>query len=457
MPNLVNIKMKPNVLFLVIDSFRADKCYGNKKTSLTPNIDSLIRNGVYFNQAISASDGTFTSLGSIFTSLIPFRTHISWFNNHSKATKYFDFLKNNGYYTYATVPNMPFFPNLTTNFDDKDITVGYPYLHLYEGTAEKIVNRLELGAMKEPWIYYIHIMDLHGNEFPQTEFNDERYGINDYERRVSSIDFWIGKILEKINLKNTLVVLTADHGEHVHDLASDPEYIPSIQKIFRNVGSKAPSFLRPVGLKLFVSIRSIIKKIRMKQYKRTLNEDELRTLIQRGGGTLYDEVLRIPLIFSGNGIESHKMISQQVRHVDIFPTIVELIGLSFNEKVDGVSLLPLINNETIDEKPAYIENVSSIEEILGDIIGVRTSEYKYYRARNNPKENLTLFDLKNDLDEKNNTASSNSSIVEKIEKILIEITKDTIKENNQNTLNTQKLSQEEIKKAKEVLRELGYD
>ena len=29
---------------------------------------------------------------------------------------------------------------------------------------------------------------------------------------ISGIDFWIGKILQKINLENTLVVLTSDHG-----------------------------------------------------------------------------------------------------------------------------------------------------------------------------------------------------------------------------------------------------
>ncbi len=33
--------MKPNILFLVIDSLRSDKCYGNKKTSITPHIDNL--------------------------------------------------------------------------------------------------------------------------------------------------------------------------------------------------------------------------------------------------------------------------------------------------------------------------------------------------------------------------------------------------------------------------------
>ena len=64
--------MKPNILFIVIDSLWADKCHGEKKTSVTPNIDSLIENGTYFSQNITAAPSTIPSISSIFTSLYPF-------------------------------------------------------------------------------------------------------------------------------------------------------------------------------------------------------------------------------------------------------------------------------------------------------------------------------------------------------------------------------------------------
>ena len=38
--------MKPNILLIVIDSLRYDKCYGETKTSLTPNLDKIIDNAV---------------------------------------------------------------------------------------------------------------------------------------------------------------------------------------------------------------------------------------------------------------------------------------------------------------------------------------------------------------------------------------------------------------------------
>ena len=42
---------------------------------------------------------------------------------------------------------------------------------------------------------------------------------------VSAIDVWIGRILEKIDLNKTLVVLTADHGEYVPDKTNDEQEI----------------------------------------------------------------------------------------------------------------------------------------------------------------------------------------------------------------------------------------
>ena len=38
--------MKPNIFFILIDGLKSDKCHGKNKTSVTPNIDSLIKNWI---------------------------------------------------------------------------------------------------------------------------------------------------------------------------------------------------------------------------------------------------------------------------------------------------------------------------------------------------------------------------------------------------------------------------
>ena len=66
--------MNPNILILVIDSFRSDKFYGPEKTSFTPNIDKLLKNGVYFSQTISSAPASIPAVSSIFTGLYPFQS-----------------------------------------------------------------------------------------------------------------------------------------------------------------------------------------------------------------------------------------------------------------------------------------------------------------------------------------------------------------------------------------------
>ena len=70
----MNSNKKPNILFIVIDSLRADKSYGDTRKCITPNLDKMIKNGTYFTQAISPSDATILSIRSIFTGLLPFKT-----------------------------------------------------------------------------------------------------------------------------------------------------------------------------------------------------------------------------------------------------------------------------------------------------------------------------------------------------------------------------------------------
>ena len=50
--------MRPNILFFLVDGLRADQCFGKDKTSFTPNIDSLIQNGMYFTSAFTPVAGT---------------------------------------------------------------------------------------------------------------------------------------------------------------------------------------------------------------------------------------------------------------------------------------------------------------------------------------------------------------------------------------------------------------
>ena len=106
--------------------------------------------------------------------------------------------------------------------------------------------------------------------------------------------------------------------------------------------------------------------------------------------------------------------------MNIFPTILDLVGLpQMDEEIDGESLVPLLKGESNKSNPVYMETASIVkDELLGKVVGVRTSEYKYFRSRKSPKEKIHLYDLKNDPLEENNLSKINPEIVKNMELIL---------------------------------------
>ena len=104
--------MKPNILFLTIDSLRLDRIFSKNKTAKIPNIEKLIDCGIFFENAISTSDATGLSLGSIFSSMYPFRSGITHYKWNSKIRNCFDVLKDNNYNTLYPAHN----PKIHTNF-----------------------------------------------------------------------------------------------------------------------------------------------------------------------------------------------------------------------------------------------------------------------------------------------------------------------------------------------------
>ena len=159
----MNISLKPNILFLLIDGLRADKCHGNKKTSVTPHIDSLIQNGVYFKQTICSAPVTFASLASVFTGLPAYESVIlknELFTMNEKCKNYVEQLKKVGYTTYAFLAesaNMGLGHQL---FEEN--VYKYPYTDtLFNANGKLIIEKLKKNSLREPWFYFLHFYDLY--------------------------------------------------------------------------------------------------------------------------------------------------------------------------------------------------------------------------------------------------------------------------------------------------------
>ena len=483
----IHIRLKPNILFFLIDGLREDKCHGNKKTSVTPHIDSLIQNGVYFNQTICSAPVTPTALSSLFTGLYPSEAIIlnnEIFTINQAHKNYVQHLKEIGYTTYAFLPEATYLFEQGRIFEEN--VYKYPYTDtLFNGNGKLIVEKLKENHLREPWFYYLHLYDLlwispnahfNLNDGPD-EISNDKFGINKYERIFSVMDIWFGRILHNLDLKNTLIVLTADHGA---DLGI---YTPTMEqenknfqklkahdigvnfRIIQNIAKKLPKQILPFRKKLAnkytakneENIKNKIQAEFDKIEKSELSPYEKRIMkfsvipIQN----IYDEKYRVPLIFSGYNIPSGVLISEQVRSVDIFSTIADIIGLNnINENKRGRSLLPLMQGKHFDELPAYVESaINAVKSLTDDAIGIRTSKFKYFRDRNDSVKNVHLYDLKNDPLEEKNIAKNNKDVVAEMEKQLVEILKG---ESFQHSQSNEELDEEQSDIIDSELKRLGY-
>ena len=422
--------IKPNILFLLLDSFRADKISGPDKNSLTPNFDYIKKNGVFFDHAISSSDSSLLSLAGLFSGKHPFKTGMrsSKLTKLIDTTSYLEFLKNHGYKLYGDIPKADsLLEIIPPDFENNEVITTTGLKEFKEESRRMTLDRLN-SKMKEPWLFLMHAGDLH---FPITNpkgFQDEKFGSDNYEKQVSAIDYWLGQVLEKVDLKKTLVVITGDHGSYIQSLNKeslnfDFQDKARLQMKIGKISNKFPKFLEPLKLYLFLTRENISRKRKEKKIKDlNLKSHEVRGLLHQRSDSerlLFDEKIRVPLFMIGPKVDQGMTISQQVRLIDVFPTICEIIGIpDKDEKIDGVSLYPLLENRKIGNLVAYMESTPAIIIKPVIVIGIRTDKYKYFRNRYDSSKNVHLYDLENDPYEDNNIADKDKKVVEAMEDIL---------------------------------------
>ena len=448
---------KPNVIFLVVDGLRQDRIYGKNKTANTPNIDKLIRNGSYFSQVISPADGTTLSLNGIFNGLYPYKTGIRQKRMVLTEDNFLKKIKDSGYEFYSIMPKFTSLTPLSEESSNNEtwFDPGPPTESISGELGDRIIKMINDDQKETPWFFYVHIFDLHAPLIVPEKFDNEEFGSNKYDKIISSIDAWLERLVKKMNMENTLFILTADHGTH---LPVDDKDITSFEPEFQttiSLGKKVvPKSLQPSGAKTILGIKKAIRNIRLVSANKDLTSYEKRSRLPYFTLSLYDESIRVPLLFSGTSVPKN-IIDQQISSIDIFPTICDLIGLEYENYSQGKSRVPNMKGENDEETPIWIHSMPYEKESEQDIVGIRTSLYKYFRFSRDQNKLVNLYNLQEDPFENNNVASENPEIVKEMENILsnFELDDEKLKENESDD---DELNPEELKEIQEELKKHGY-
>jgi len=345
-----------NVLLITIDTLRTDRmsCY-SKDHLHTPNMDAFADRGVIFTRAFAHNTTTLPSHTNILLGLTPLYHGVRENTNFVVREEFLtlaEYLKSLGYTTGAFIGAYPLHSRfgLAQGFDIYDENykaVKYIKFSAGERKAEAVITpALDwLEKQETPWFLWIHCYDPHDPYEPPEPFKS-RYSDSPYDGEVAYVDHELGKVLAFLKEKNlfdkTLIVFTGDHGE---------------------------------------------------------------SLGQHGemthGYLAYNTTIWIPLIISAPGVKPRR-VDQDVCHIDIFPTVCDILGVKKSSSLQGISLLPGMKGKKLPERTIYFESL-----------------YPYYSRGWAPLKGFIrqktkfiespipeLYDLEKDFDEHNNLADS---------------------------------------------------
>jgi arylsulfatase A-like enzyme len=380
-----------NLVFILIDTLRADRlsAYGYKRPT-TPILDEIAAKGVLFENVVSQSSWTKTSMASIWTATHPIRNGILRYNHvlPQEATMPAEILHEAGYRTIGLWRNGWVEPNF--GFDQ-----GFEvYVRPTAGSSQQKVHRQSpggepLGGTDEDLVIsatefldrfghdrfflYLHLMDLHQYVYDDrsavfgTTYSDV------YDQSVNWVDRLIGLFLKKLDdrglLANTVVAIAADHGE-----------------AFREHGSEGHA------------------------------------------RNLYNEVTHVPLILSlPFRLEHGIRVPQRVANVDIWPTLLDLVGAPPLPGADGRSLLPLVRaaggldpKGPTDERPTFgqlARGWGNPKVEAESIVSITQGDHRLI-VNLDKQDEAELFDTKTDPTEQKNLLAEDGDAAKPLRELL---------------------------------------
>jgi arylsulfatase A-like enzyme len=410
-----------NILFILVDCLRSDAVWGDGRRTVIPTIDGLMARGTYFDQAISTAVTTTTCVASLLTGNYPF-THgirtLYGYKLNSDCVTLPQVLQKHGYHTYAFVTG-PLSPvtGLDRGFDEYEYRTEQVYLS--EEWGEGLRRRLTEGGFREPWFIFLHLWEIHRPRQVRKGFDTRRFGADPYERAVSSLDPELRRILQLVG-QDTMVVLHGDHGENSEGVRQS--FLYHYYRLKRRLSYPVNPRFYKIG----------------------------------HGFHVYDFLIRVPLLFVGPGIfPAAKAIHDQVRQIDIFPTLVEALGLDMPAAIHGRSLAPLLRGDSLPEIPAHVAAAGGhLQGPQNWRVGIRTDAWKYVFTPQNPAIPEELYHLKADPHEWRNLAKTHRSFAQELRQQLLEIISGTFYVTDGSSEET--MSEEEKQVLEQRLKELGY-
>lgn len=352
-----------NVLLITIDTLRYDRLsiYSHRYVK-TPNIDRLARKSVVFTRAFSHNPVTLPAHTNILTGTTPRYHGISdntGFRLHDRFLTIAEFLKEKNYRTSAFIGAFPLDSRfgLDQGFDVYDDNYGtHNTLEFFfvERKAEDVITPalqwLGKQSPSSPWFSWIHLFDPHQPYLPPSPFR-EQYKDDLYSGEVAYLDAAMKRLFDFLEssgrMQDTVIIITGDHGEALGEK-----------------GEPTHSYFA------------------------------------------YNNTIHIPLIMYVPGATAGT-VHKNVAHVDIFPTLCQLLDAAPPAHLQGQSVIPLIEGKERQRPEIYFESLTPyLNRGWAPLHGFVRGHVKFIDL-----PIREMYDLEKDMDENGNLAAQPQPVV----------------------------------------------
>ena len=347
------------IIIISIDTLRADHlpAYGYQKVK-TPAIDELAANGVVFERAYSHAPQTLPAHTALLAGRLPFETGVrddAGGRVRPGERLLPQLLRDRGYSTGAVVSASLLRKETGINqgfdfFDDEmPSNPEEPVAEAWQrdgGDSEKIAEHWLDSAGTNRVFLFLHLNEPHKPYAPPERFAQ----YSPYDGEIAYADEIVGRLIHYLKTHQlydrSTIVLLSDHGEGLGDHGE-----------------------------------------------------------QEHGLFVYDEAIHVPLIIKQeSNVEAGRRVSDLVQHVDMVPTILDLVKAPVPDTLRGRSLKPLLEGTgPLRERPIYSEALYARNHFgWSGLTAITDGRYSYIRA---PREEL--YDLTRDPDQRENLAGEN--------------------------------------------------
>jgi arylsulfatase A-like enzyme/Tfp pilus assembly protein PilF len=355
-----------NLVVVTLDTTRADHmgAYGNREID-TPTFDGIAREGVLFQQAVSAAPLTLPVHSSMFTGKFPpehgVRDNGGFFLGPEQLTLA-EVLKSHGYQTggfiaaYVLDSKWGINQGFDTYYDKFDLSESRAIsLAAIRRPGNEVVDQaipwIE-AHRSAPFFAWIHLYDAHSPYRPPEPFAT-KYKQHPYNGGIAFADSQVARVIQKLRdlglYEHTVIMILGDHGESLGDH-----------------GEAAHGFF------------------------------------------VYNSTTHVPFaIRAPFASTQHRTVADPVRSVDVMPTALDLLGIAPPPGISGVSLAPLMTGaKQVLNLDAYSEAMYPLHHYgWSDLHALRSGRYKVidaprpelYDEDRDPQEASNLYDARRSL------------------------------------------------------------